>query len=53
MRIKKVYIIFIDTCPPFYWYSGVNRRSVQHVPPMLAGGGIFLVSGRRVMSNVT
>lgn len=43
MRIKKVYIVSNDTCPPFYWYSGVSRRSVQHVPPMLAGGGNFLI----------
>lgn len=41
MWIKKVYIISNDTCPPFYWYSGVHRRAVQHVPPMLAGGGTF------------
>jgi hypothetical protein len=25
-RIKGMYIIGIDTCPPFYWYVGVSRR---------------------------
>ena len=39
----KVYIISNDTCPPLYWYSGVRRRADQHVPPMLAGGGNFLI----------
>lgn len=42
---NKVYIDHNDTCPPFYWYFGVSRRSVQHVPPMLAGGGTFLIHG--------
>lgn len=32
-----MYIIHNDTCPPFYWYLGVYRRSGQHVPPMLTG----------------
>jgi hypothetical protein len=43
-----VYIVSNDTCPPFYWYSGVNRRSVQHVPPMLAGGGTYLNTKRHL-----
>ncbi|HMZ09033.1 MAG TPA: hypothetical protein PK078_15560 [Anaerolineales bacterium] len=37
-----MYIIRNDTCPPFYWYLGVPRRTDQHVPPMLAGGGFIL-----------
>ena len=45
---KKVYIVTYDTCPPFYWYFGDSRRPAQHVPPMLAGGGTFLLR-----SNVT
>jgi hypothetical protein len=45
-----VYILFIDTCPPFYWYFGVTRRPDQHVPPMLAGGGTFLID-RQVVST--
>jgi hypothetical protein len=47
-----VYIISIDTCPPFYWYSGVIRRTVSMSPPCWQAAGLFLMAGQNVKRHL-